>query len=149
ERGEVLDGYSRVLQAMDALGIKVTGEAALDARALGLALARKAARVEALPARAVDRECAEAWDQLRRRVARKSWAHRLHVLHFKDLLGDRRWIPDRIIPRVRKVSPQGVRSGSSLSEVRLSDLGLVRLLDAMGPKRPKDPLKTEELLANV
>lgn len=154
ERGRVLDGYGRVLQAMEALRMEVTGEAVIDARALGLALAWRAARVAELPEKAADDPAAATWTRLRLRVARKSWAHRLHVLCFRDLAGDRRWHSDRIIPRVLSVLSRGALSRGALSpprlsDVRLSDLGLVRLLDAMGPKRPPALPRTEEILARV
>ena len=149
EHGSVLVGYGGILQAMEALGMDVTGEVALDARALGLALAWKITRAEKLPANATNHAAVGAWIRLRVRVVRKSWGHRLHALCFRDLLGDRRWDPDRIIPRVRKVLSQSAMPQSSLSTVPLSEIGLVRLLDAMGPKRPKAPPRTADLLANI
>ena len=149
ERGSVLGGYSRVVQAMEALGVEITGEATLDTRSLGLALAWKAARIEELPENAVDKIAKEAWRRLRLRVVRKSWAHRLHKLCFGDLMGDRRWSLGRIIPRIRKVAGQSTIPQSSLKAVPLSDVGLVHLLDAMGPNHPKNPPRTEVILAKI
>jgi hypothetical protein len=149
ERGRVLEGYGRILRAMDALGVEVTGDAVLDTRALGLELARKAARLEKLPPSALDGESLRTWHRLRSRVLRKSWAHRLHVLSFEDIIGDKRWDPDRIIPRVRAAQGTAEAWQASLGKVPLSAVGLVRLLDAMGPKRPHDLPRTDAVVAKA
>lgn len=148
ERGEILVGYSRIIKLMASLGLELTGEAALDARRLGLALVRKAVQVERLPEESVDDATKKSWYQLRARIVRKSWFHRLHALRFVDLIGDNRWHADRVIPRVRKVLLQSSKE-ESLSAVSLSDVGLVRLLDAMGPRRPMSPPTTGGVLAKI
>lgn len=149
ERGRVLAGYGRVLQLSEALGLEVTGEAVLDARSLGLALALKAARLEDPFEGAVDDGARTAWQRLKRRVARRSWAHRLHVLRYGDIHGDPRWSAERILPQIQKVLTRAGPPGPEPAAVSLADLGLVRLLDAMGPNRPSEPARTEAVATKV
>lgn len=149
ERGEVLEGYSRILELMGHLGSAPSGDVVLDARRLGASLAEKAARVEHLFDLIRDAATVWGWSRLRARVLRKSWMHRLHVLSFHHILGDRRWHPDRIIPRVKSVRRQSREKFHSLGDVRLSDVGLVRLLDAMGPQRPRSIPTTGDVMRLV
>src|SRR5262249_33715478 len=114
ERGRVLEGYGRVLQALEALQLEVTGGAVLDARALGLALARSAAEVKCLPRTAADIRIKRIWYWVRRRIALKSWSHRIHALRFRDIKGNTLWHPDRIIPRIKVVASLLERSSSEV-----------------------------------
>jgi hypothetical protein len=147
QHGKVLEGYGHVLEAMDAQGVPVTGDVVLDARALGLALASRAARAARL-SQGLSAEASKSWGLLRWRIVRKSWAHRLHELCFQDILGDGRWDADRILPRVRTVK-RGLVPSPRLGAVPLSKVGVVRLLDAMGPKRPRKAPVIEDVLAKV
>ena len=148
-RGRVLEGYGRVLHAMEALGVRPCGEAVLDARALGLNLARRAARAEPLAEDVVDPDSHKAWKLLLSHAQQRAWAHRLHVLRFGDLHHDSRWHPDRIIPRMVKVASEGGWQLAQLDELPLAALGLVPLLDTMGPRRPDEAPRTADVLARV
>lgn len=149
EHGEILEGYSRILRAAELSGVVITGDAVHDARSLGRALASRVARGDELPNVFALRTVATPWQRLRLRVIRRSWPHRLQGLRFRDLRGDRRWHPDRIIPRVRKSILRSGRQTTDLSSVELSVVGLVRLLDAMGPKRPQAPPETLNVKAEI
>jgi hypothetical protein len=145
--GGVLEGYGQVLEAMETHGIHVTGDVVLDARALGLALSKRAERAFRLT-QGMGAEASASWRRLRSRIVRKSWAHRLQHLRFQDILFDRRWDADRIVPRVRAMTRDIVPS-PRLGDVQLSKLGVVRLLDAMGPRRPREAPKTVEVLQGL
>lgn len=144
ERGEVLEGYARITGILEALRLPISGDLALDARTCGLSLAWRMHRLEPFPVADMP-GVAGAWDGLARRIKRKSWAHHLDRLFFSDLRYDRRWHADRLLPRARKIE----RSNQNLGALRLSQFGLVRLLDAMGPKRPSAPPETADLLATI
>jgi len=148
KRGDVLEGYGRILQAMEFLGLTICGDAAFDARALGKALARRADQGETLATDAVDPEALKAWKALREYTCRRAWAHRLHVLRFEDIRGDPRWSLKQILPRVYKAASEAGSPGQ-VDELSLARLGLVHLLDTMVVPAPDQAPRTETLHAEI
>lgn len=145
-QGRVIPGYVAILQLLDGLNQTISGDAVLDARALGRILALRIARLESLPD-FVTSDVIDAWERLRKHIKYKSWAHRLHLLTFNDIrFYNRLWHEEQLLPRVRAAAKQiqGM-TAASLGRISLKRIGLVRLLDAMGAERPLRPTSIEEV----
>ncbi len=149
ERGQVVTGYALVVRLLDVLGLEIVGDAVLDARRLGRELAWRMSRLEKLP-EFVPADVVGAWQRMLKRIKRRSWAHRLHLLKFADISFDKRWQVDRLLPRVRAVARQipGM-TFPMFGQIPLARIGLVRLLDAMGAKWPLESIKTGDVLAAI
>src|SRR5262249_8881183 len=130
------------------LGLEPTGDVVLDTRTLGQVLAREIYHMKKLPHDAAESFVRVAWTGMRRRVGRKSWAHRLHVLQVRDLWADERWEWERLVGSVANILV-GSDQLTNPSDVNLSELGLFGLLDIMGPSRPLRPPTTSEMLTAV
>ncbi len=150
ERGRVVAGYAKILRLLQGLGLVISGDPVFDARKLGLVMARRMDRLEQLPVFGSP-EVAVAWQRLAKRIKYKSWAHRLHLLTFADIrFYTRRWPPDRLLPRVRAVAKEmGGMNFDSFGQIPLKRMGLVRLLDAMGSKRPLRRIRTSAVVAAI
>lgn len=149
ERGQIVAGYGRLLELLDALNVVSSGDPVLDARRLGRVLAGRLANLKDLPDCA-DRAVADAWQRVLKRIRSKSWAHRLHLMKFADIQHDKRWSHERLLPRVRAIAGRSEETPAhELGRFPLARIGLVRLLDAMGERPPDNPMDTADLTNRI